>query len=187
MGDRPRETAVRPIHKVALILCGYFVCFLVASAAFALRVADTSGPASQAAGGMYGFGDATLFVAVFGLSALVPTGAALFFLRPYRPCWVILSALGLALAVTGVTAAILFTLGRGESASHVAAWAQLSLLRILVSPLMALAFLACAVLSPHRGPRLAFLAAAAVEMAVSAYAGAVWLVPLFLHGLRFSA
>ena len=63
--------------------------------------------------------------------------------------------------------------------SPLATWAGLSVLRILVAPLLALTFLVCTVLSPHRSSRFAFLAASVMEAAVSAYVGFVWFVPLF--------
>ena len=169
------------LFKVAVIASGYIVAFLMASAVVAIHVANTSGPDTQASSGMYAFGDALIFVAVFGLSALVPTGAALFFLRPYRHFWTVLSALGLAVAVTGITAAILFAIGRHATLSPLATWAGLSVLRIFVAPLLALTFLVCTILSPHRSPRVAFLAATMMEAAVSAYGGSVWFVPLFFQ------
>jgi hypothetical protein len=52
-------------------------------------------------------------------------------------------------------------------------------LRILVAPLLALTLLACTIFSPYRFPRVALLAAAVTEGAVSAYGGAIWFVPLF--------
>ena len=172
---------MNPFLKVAVVAGGYIAAFLMASAAVAVRVANTSGPDAQASSGMYAAGDALLFVAVFGVSALVPTGAALFFLRPYRHLWTGLSALGLAVAVTGVTAAILFAVGRHAAPSPLATWAGLSVLRILVAPLLALTFVVCTILSPRRSPRFAFLAATVMETAVSAYGGSVWFVPLFFH------
>jgi len=173
---------MKPLLKVAVGGGGYVAAFGMASAAVAIRVANTSGPDAQAAGGMYAFGDALVFVAVFGVSALVPTVAALWFLRPYRRFWTVLSALGLAVAVTGVMAAIVFAVGRHATRSPLATWAGLSLLRILVAPLLALTFLVCVVVSPHRSPRVALLAATVMEAAVSRYGGAVWFVPLFFHG-----
>jgi len=165
--------------KVGVVAIGYIVAILIAAAAVAIRVANTSGPDAQASSGMYAFGDALLFVAVFGISALVPTAAALFFLRPYRRFWTLLSAVGLAVAVTGVTAATLFEVGRHAAPSALATWDGLSVLRILVAPLLALTFLVCAVVSAQRAPRFALLAATVMEAAVSAYGGFVWFVPLF--------
>ena len=162
--------------KVTLIAGGYVAAFLVASAAVAIRMANTSGPDAQAASGMYAFGDSVVFVAVFGVLALLPTGGALYFLRQYRRFWTVLSLLCIAVAVTGLTAAILFAVGRHATPSILATWAGLSVLRILVAPLLALTFLVCALFTPYRSPRFALLAATAMEAAVTAYAGAVWFV-----------
>lgn len=156
---------------------GYVVCGLIASAMVAVRVAATSGPERQSAGGMYGFGDALMFAGVFGVCALVPTGAALLMLRANHPFWKVLSASGLTLAATGVVAAVLFGMNLGGSTSRFAAWSAFSALRILATPLVALAFLMCAGLSPSRGFRFAFLIAAAVEVAVGVFGA----MDLFLH------
>lgn len=40
------------------------------------------------------------------------------------------------------------------------------------------AFLVCALFSPDRFPRVALLTATVMEVAVSAYGGSVWLVPM---------
>jgi hypothetical protein len=173
--------APKRFGKVAFIAGGYVVCFLIASAVVAVRIAATGESASNAAGGMYGFGDTLLFVAAFGVPALVPTGAALFYLRPYLPFWKMLSALGVAMAATGVGAAILYAIGRHEMGTPLATWVGFSVLRVLISPLLVLGFIVCAVFSPHRPSRIAFIAAAVMEAAVSAYVGVVWFVPMFLN------
>ncbi len=167
--------------KVTVVAGGYVAAFLAASAAVAIRMATTSGPEAQAAGGMYAFGDSIVFVAVFGLLALLPTGAVLYFLRPYRRFWMVLSLLCLAVALTGLTAAILYVAGRHAAPSPLATWASYSVLRILVAPLLAPTFLVCALITPHRSPRLTFLAATAIETALTACVGAVWFVQVFLH------
>ena len=170
---------MKPALKVGVVAVGYGTAFLVASAAVAVRLAYTSGPDVQSQSGMYAAGDAFLFLAVFAVAALVPTGAALFFLRPYRPFWTVLSTVGLGVAITGLTATGLYTVGRQAAPSLLATLAGLSVLRILVAPLLALTFVVCAAFSPYRLPRLAFLAATLMEAAVSAYAGLVWFLPLF--------
>jgi hypothetical protein len=157
---------------------GYLAAVLVASAAAAIRHASTSGPDAQASSGMYAFGDALLFVAVFGVVALAPTSAALLFLRPYRRFWIVFSIVGLDVAITGLAAVVLFAVGRHAAPpSPLATWAGLAVLRILLAPLLALLALVCTILSPYGFPRLALLAVTVVEVAVSAYAVFVWFVP----------
>lgn len=172
---------MKPSAKIALVAGGYLVALLVASAAVALRVAATGGPAAQASSGMYAFGDAVLFVAVFGGLALIPTGAALWFLRPYARFWRTIAVLGLAVAVTGLVAAVLFAVGRHTAPSPLATAAAFAVLRILVAPLLALTFFVGVLFAPERRTRVAFFAATLMEATVSAYGGIVWFVPLLLQ------
>ena len=166
--------------KIALVGLGYISAVVIAVAAVAIRLATTSDPAAQASSGMYAFGDALLFIGVFGLSSLVPTGAMLLFLRPYRRFWIALSAVVLGVAVTAIAATILFAVDRQSAPAPMSGWAILSVLRMLFAPLFALAFFVCAALSPYRAPRFVLLGASALEAAASAYAGFVWFVPLIL-------
>jgi hypothetical protein len=148
---------VKSLAKIGIVAAGFVAAFLLASAVVAIRVAYTSGPDAQAESGMYAAGDAMLFVAVFGVAALVPTGAALFFLRSYRRFWTALSAVGFGIGITGLAPVVLFAIGRHAlPPSPLATWAGLSVLRILVAPLLALACLVCTLLAPYRFPRLAF-------------------------------
>jgi hypothetical protein len=71
---------MKPVHKVAIVAGGYLVAFVLASTAVALHAALASESGERASDGMSAFGDLVLFVAVFGGVALVPTGAAIFFL-----------------------------------------------------------------------------------------------------------
>src|SRR5258705_8385840 len=122
---------MRPLTKIGGVAAGYVGAIILASAAVAIRVARTSGPDAQAASGMYAFGDSVVFIAVFGLAALIPTCAALIFLRPYRPFWQVVSVLGLTIAITGIAAAALYAFGRyAAEPSPLAIWAALSVLRI---------------------------------------------------------
>src|SRR4051794_9289875 len=95
---------MKPLIKVGLIVAGYVVAFLIAVAVVAIHVSVTSGPDRDGAAGMYGFGDDLLFLAVFGVAAVPPTGAALFLLRRYRPFWITLAASALCIAATGLPA-----------------------------------------------------------------------------------
>ncbi len=172
---------MKTVHKVGMVAAGYIAAILIASVAVAIRVAATNGPEAQASSGMYAFGDAFLFVAVFSVIALVPTGAAFIFLRPYARFWQVLSGLALGVAATGIAAVVLYAAGREAGYSPLATWSALSVLRILVAPFLTLMFFVPAFLSPYPFPRFAFFAAAASEAAVSAYAGFIWFLPLFLH------
>ena len=88
------------------------------------------------------------------------------------------------MAGTGVLSAVLFSFGRAaEEIEFLGAWAQLSPLRMLVAPLLAFAFLVCALVAPHGYPRIALLSAALMEMVVTGYIGLVWFVPMFLARL----
>jgi hypothetical protein len=68
------------IKKIGVVVAGYCASVLIAVAAVALRIKFLSGPDEEASSGMHAFGDALLFVTVFSVCALVPSGAALFFL-----------------------------------------------------------------------------------------------------------
>ena len=167
--------------KIGSVIGGYLVALLIASAAVAVRMAFTNGPDAQASSGMYAFGDAVVFLGIFGLCALIPTGAALLFLRSCLSFWKVVSVLGVAMAATGITAAIVFAVGRTATTGPLAAWGAFSVLRILVAPLFVLTFAVCAGFAPNRQVRTAFVTAALMEAAVSAYAGVVWFLPLLLE------
>ncbi len=172
----PSPHGNRRFRKIIMVLAGYLAALVVAFLAVAVRMATTSGPDAQASSGMYAFGDALLFVAVFGTVGLLPTGLGLVFLRPYRPFWLILSTIGAVIATTAVIALVLFAIGRSATApSSLSTWADLAVLRILPAPLFAAAFLVAGVISPHRASRWTLLAASGIELIVSAYAWFVWL------------
>jgi len=167
--------------RAGIVTAGYVLAFLVASAVVAIRVASTSGPEAQASSGMYAFGDSVVFVTVFGLLALVPTGIALFWLRPYRVVWQAIAFGALVMSLTGVSAAVLFAVGRHLlGASPLALLAAASVLRMLLAPLLSVTFFMCAALAPERSSRLLFLVAAGTEAVVTLYAVAVWFLPLWL-------
>lgn len=175
---------MKPIYKFGLVALGYLAAFVIASAVTAVRIALTSGPDASAYSGMLAFGDAFLWLNVFGICAAVPTAAALFFLRPYRRFWELVGFTALVVAVTGVTSAVLYYFGRAaEELEFLGAWAQLSPLRMLVAPLLALVFLVCALVAPRGYPRIALLSAALMEMVVTGYIALVWFVPMFLDRL----
>ena len=113
-----------------------------------------------------------LFLAVFSVAAIAPTGAALYFLRPHRAFWRALSTGALVLAITALAALVAYAAPHAPDAeSALNAWSAVAVLRILVAPSLALASLLAAAFAPGRGLRLVLVGAAAVETAV--FAGAV--------------
>lgn len=168
---------MRPLVKVGLVVTGYVVAF-VAAAVVAIHVAATSGPYRQGAGGMYGFGDDLLFLAVFGLAAVPPTSAVLFFLRPYRAFWLVLSVVALSIASTGLAALIVYVAPRTDDVRSILhTISALSPLRVLVAPLFALTFLLSCLFAPNRSSRVALLVATVIEAAVFAYVASIWFHP----------
>ena len=74
------------LAKLGLVIGGYVVACLVASGAVYVYQLFTQDAAAQASAGMYAFGDFILFVGIFGVLALFPTGLALYFLlRKFLP------------------------------------------------------------------------------------------------------
>lgn len=77
---------MKPITKLALILGGYVAACLVAGFISYIHELLTQSAAAQAASGMYAFGDLILFVGIFLMLALFPTGLGLYFLvRKFLP------------------------------------------------------------------------------------------------------
>ena len=74
------------LAKLGLVIGGYVMACLVASGAVYVYQLFTQDAAAQASAGMYAFGDFILFVGIFGVLALFPTGLALYFLlRKFLP------------------------------------------------------------------------------------------------------
>ena len=162
---------MRALAKLGLVGAGYVAAFAIAVAVVAAYIAATSGPDRQTYGAMFAFGDSILFVGVFGVASLAPTGAALFFLRPYRPFWQRLSVVALVVAATAV----------GASADYLAAalhvWSIFSVPRLLVTPVFTLFFFVAAVVAPTRGARLALFAATGLEAAIFLGLAILWFGP----------
>ena len=68
------------LAKLGLVIGGYVAACLIASGVVYVYQLFTQGAASQASAGMFAFGNFILFVGVFGILALFPTGLALYFL-----------------------------------------------------------------------------------------------------------
>lgn len=166
---------MRAPAKLGLVAAGYVGAFVVAAAVVMLNAAWTSGPDRQASSGMSAFGDGLLFLAVFGVAAVVPTGAGLFLLRPYHSFWRVLAGAAVVVAATGLASLVVCLLIRTAGASPmIRSWSAAAVLRILVAPLIALAFLVCGAFAPLRPARIALCACTISEAAVFAF----WLIAL---------
>jgi hypothetical protein len=170
--------------KFAVVLGGYVAAFALACGAVAVRVAATSGPGTDASSGMYAFGDGLVFIAVFGAGAMLPTALAFFFLRPQRWFWIVLSVLAVAIGGTAIAAAVFYAIDSMlvlPDRSPLAMAGALGVMRMLVAPPLAGAFLLAAVFAPFRTPRWILVVAAGVECAVAAFAVLKWFVgPCFI-------
>jgi hypothetical protein len=72
------------LTKLGVILGGYILACLIASGVLYVYQLFTQDAAAQASSGMYAFGDLLLFLGVFGVLALFPTGLAFYLLLKAR-------------------------------------------------------------------------------------------------------
>jgi len=173
-----KRDAMTPLSRRLLVIAGYVLALMVAGAAVAIHAAITDDPDSQASSGMRAFGDSILLLAVFGLGAIPPSAAALFWLRPCPSFWRAASVVALAIAATGITALIAHLLPQGADAGSVAGtWSVWSPLRVLLAPLFAITFLLAGLLAPARSYRSALLGATAIETAVFFWGVLTWIQP----------
>lgn len=160
---------MKPSSKVMLVIAGYLLALVIAWAVVALYAAATNGPDRQTYGAMFGFGDSILFLGVFALASLPATGAALFFLRPYRGFWRVVAAGAAGIALTGIVVLVDMLASRDSTAGAlIGQWSMLSPIRALLAPVLAVIFLLCSRFAPTRVTRLALLGASAVETVVFA-------------------
>ena len=73
-------TKMNWLKKFSLVVGGYVLACILAGGAVYIYQFSTQNAAAQASAGMYAFGDLLLFVGIFGVLALFPTGLTLYFL-----------------------------------------------------------------------------------------------------------
>jgi hypothetical protein len=156
--------SMSPLAKIGVVVAGYVGAFALASAAVVVNDAAMD-PVTQQSG-MAAFGDSLLWLGVFGVCAVPPTGAALFFLRPHPRFWRVLCGIALFIAATGAIAVLGYFVGR-TAAKDTALyyWSASSVLRLLLTPLFGLLFLLACVFAPGRAFRLGLLVATLAEVA----------------------
>ncbi len=164
--------------KLGIVLAAYLAAFVVAAEVVHLRELRPQWQAtSQASPGMAAFADFILFVEVFGVAAAAPTALASYFLRPFRRVYTVFATGCLALAVTGLLAAVIVVGTRslqGETGLS-RAFAPFGDIRTFLSPILAPSFLVSVPLAPTWRCRWILLAAAAME-AVALASGHAWLL-----------
>jgi len=152
-------------RKAALVLGGYVAAVIVAFAVGWLHslVMSEIDP-TNASGGMAAFGDALLFLAVFGVAAVPPTAAGLYFLRAVPAFWSVASAAALVLATSALAA--LYGLAVDWTFAP---------LRLLLAPGLAVAFGLALLFAPTRATRRLFLVAMVIELiACAGFALSLW-------------
>jgi hypothetical protein len=164
--------------KPSIVLAAYVVAFVVAAGVIHLReLRPQWQAAAQASPGMAAFANFILFVEVFGAAAAAATALAGYFLRPFRRVWTVFATGCVALAVTGLLAAVVVVWTRSLHA-ELGLWrafASASELRTFLSPILAPSFLVSVPLAPTWRCRWMLLAAAAMEGAAFA-SGHAWLL-----------
>jgi hypothetical protein len=172
--DRVRAMSVP--GRAGLVLGGYAAAFAIALALVVTYSVLAGRVDADASGGMYAFRDAMLFLWLFALAAVLPSCLLLWLLRPYRTLWLALSAAAFALAATGVVALLLYVGSRrGILDDALEAWSALAVVRILVAPVLAPAFLLTATFAPGRTERLVLACVTVSEGAIFAIAATVLL------------
>ena len=163
--------------KTGIVVVGYITAILLAFIVVSIYINQTSGIDRDAAAGMTAFGDSLLFIAVFGIVSIIPTGLALVFLRQSRKFWVVLSAVALVVASTSLAEVAVTVL----APLSVNPWAMLAFPRIFLSPFLAAAFGLAVWAAPGVRFRWCLFGAASMEGVSSIYGFVHWFVPLFLQ------
>jgi hypothetical protein len=170
-----RMRALPVLAKTGLVAGGYVAALLLAIGVVSLYIDRTDGPDRDLYSGMYAFGDALLFLMVFGVASIVPTLLMIWFLAQSRKFWVGLSFLALgAAAATLAAVAVVVANPPNEALTGIYAFAILSVPLIFASPFLFVSFSVCAWFSPEGSIRSCLLGAAAIEFACSAYGFVHW-------------
>ena len=143
--------------KLSGILTGYVIAFVLGIVVVALGTVFMGGPEARESAGMNAFGDLLLFLAVFAVTSIPSTIAALFALKTYPGFWLGLAVLAMLIAPTSVVA---FIAWNADPHSHAA---EVGFLRILASPFFVLGFALAGAIAPNTGPRIALYIAGAIE------------------------
>jgi hypothetical protein len=172
---------IRTLAKWGVVIAGYAAACLIANAAVNARLLRMSAQA-QDSPGMYAWGDLILIFEVFGLGAIIPTGLALYFLRPIQGFWIVFSIAALAFALTGLGAALIVAVtsrvaDRPPTQSLLSILAAIAGLREMMSPAAGVTFMLATLTAPTRRIRLALLPATLIEGSLGLYSFFRWFAP----------
>jgi len=149
--------------KLGIVIGGYLLAVGFAIVVTVAYIA-TEPPDAQASQGMLAFGESLVTMGAFGLAAIIPSGLALYFLRPYERFWAIFSIVAVVFALTGFVGIAGFAWSQRES-NDVALFASLfGILRVGGAPIFFVGDLVFTVFAPSRRSRLTLIGAALIEM-----------------------
>lgn len=159
--------------KIGIVILGYILAFVSALAAVFLQMLFTDATQGQASSGMAAFGDAILFLLVFGTLALVPTALAFFFLRPFTTFWNWFAAACVIFSLATPAVAIANTLmnaigGYGDSVFGLAL-SLFGILGVFAAPVFLVGFLVLALMTPTSRARGGLLLSAGLQASAGLY------------------
>lgn len=164
------------LARFGIVIGGYVIAIMVAMSVLAAHVSVTSVPDRDASSGMHAFGDALLFIFVFGAASVAPTGLALYFLRAARLFWWFVCLVAFAVAMTGLRSVM--SVADFQSHASESLWSALAVPRIFVAPLLAALFAVSGMFAPCRMHRWGLFAASGIECAISVFGFVHWLLPI---------
>ncbi|HVS50711.1 MAG TPA: hypothetical protein VHD62_00040 [Opitutaceae bacterium] len=154
--------ALRPSAKIGIVCFGCAAALVLGCVSVSVRHWLLPLPPEEANGGMAAFGDLLQAIAVAGVVAVVPLALALYWLRAVERFWTSLQRGAALFAATGVLALLAFVVGRKSPGG----WLLVSMARIGVMPLCALALATCAAFAPQPRQRWWLFAAAVSDAAM---------------------
>jgi hypothetical protein len=159
--------------KIGAVIAGYIIALIGAFMALYIRMLTTQGTDAQASAGMYAFGDAIVFLVVFGIMALIPTVLAFYFLRSIENFWNGFAVICLAFSITGLVVVIANALidanGGYGSNSFGLLLSLIGILGIFGAPLFVVCFVLLAIITPSVRSRLFLLISAGCELLAGLY------------------
>jgi hypothetical protein len=160
---------------VAAVLAGYLLALAAGGVAGWWYDVRVSSLPYDTSGGMYAAGQAMAALGTFLAVSLLPTGLALWFLRPYPRFWKGAAVAALAFAGAGLLAVLSPLVIRAQPTTiPLALLSLVQLAHLLGSPLWIAGLALFAILSPAGPARRLLVAALGVELAVAACAGVHW-------------